>query len=161
MNAALPGIHRRIEKDTQGLADAKKALKPIPARLPANELNPNAKLARPHLKRRSMQMVLRLLAFNAEAWLADRLNAYLDDPDEYRAITANLLHQSGTITYGTHEITVILEAPDSPRIAGALTLLTDELNNTPTRLPGDHRTLNYQLTQAQTSTTNECLLQEV
>ncbi len=102
MNAALPGIHRRIEDAAQDLADAKKALKPIRAKIPANELDPEAKLARPRLERRSMQMVLRLLAFNAEAWLADRLNAYLNDPDEYRAITANLLHQGGTITYGTH-----------------------------------------------------------
>ena len=30
-------------------------------------------------------MVLRLLAFNAEAWLADRLNTYLADNNEYRA----------------------------------------------------------------------------
>ena len=30
-------------------------------------------------------MVLRLLAFNAEQWLASRLNAYLADNDEYRA----------------------------------------------------------------------------
>lgn len=161
MNAALPGIHRTIEKATQGLAAAKKALQPIPAKIPANELNPDAQLARPHLKRRSMQMVLRLLAFNAEAWLADRLNAYLNDPDEYRAITRHLLHQGGTINYSAKAITITLEAPDSPRTARALQLLTDELNNTPTRLPGDRRPLNYQVAQAQTSTTNECLLQEV
>ncbi|MDJ0315546.1 putative transposase [Arthrobacter sp. H35-D1] len=161
MNAALPGIHRRIEKATQALADAKKTLKPIRAKLPANTLNPDAKLARPHLQRRSMQMVLRLLAFNAEAWLADRLNAYLNDPDEYRAITSNLLHQGGTITYGTHEITVILDAPDSPRTARALQLLTEELNNTPTRLPGDRRPLNYQIAQAPISTMSKHVLQEV
>ena len=35
-------------------------------------------------------MVLRLLAFNAEAWLAEHLNAYLADPDECRAITYQL-----------------------------------------------------------------------
>ena len=161
MNAALPDIHRTIEKATQGLAAAKKALKPIPAKIPANELNPDAQLARPHLQRRSMQMVLRLLAFNAEAWLADRLNAYLNDPDEYRAITRHLLHQGGTITYGARQITVTLDTPDSPRTARALQLLTAELNNTPTRLPRDRRPLKYQVAQAQTSTTNECLLQEV
>ena len=87
-------------------------------------------------------MVLRLLAFNAEAWLA----AYLNDPDEYRAITRNLLHQGLThIHYGTHQISVTLEAPDSPRIARALALLTEELNNTPTTLPGDRRPLTYQV----------------
>jgi hypothetical protein len=39
-------------------------------------------------QRRSLQMVLRLLAFNAEAWLVDCLNAYLH-------------HLGGTITYTT------------------------------------------------------------
>ncbi len=90
-------------------------------------------------------MVLRLLAFNAEAWLADHLNAYLGDPDEYRAITRSLLHQGGHIHYTTGAITVTLEAPDSPRITRALALLTEELNNTPARLPGDHRPLTYQI----------------
>ena len=32
-------------------------------------------------------MVLRVLAHNAEHWLSGRLNAYLRDEDEYRAIT--------------------------------------------------------------------------
>ena len=32
-------------------------------------------------------MVLRLLAHNAEHWLATHLNAYLRDENEYRAIT--------------------------------------------------------------------------
>ena len=106
-------------------------------------------------------MVLRLLAFNAEAWLADRLNAYLNDPDEYRAITANLLHQGGTINYTAKTITITLERPDSPRTAGALQLLTEELNNTPTKLPGDHRTLTYKVARAPISTMNKRVLQEV
>ncbi|MEV8183411.1 putative transposase [Specibacter sp. NPDC078692] len=161
MNAALPGVHRRIEKAIQDLAAAKKALKPIPAKIPATELNPDAQLARPHLQRRGLQMVLRLLAFNAEAWLADRLNAYLTDPDEYRAITRNLLHQGGTINYGTHQISITLERPDSPRIAHALDLLTDELNHLQARLPGDHRPITYQITGHPNSTKTQPVLQEV
>jgi len=93
-------------------------------------------------------MVLRLLAFNAEAWLAEHLNAYLGDPDEYRAITRNLLHLGGHIDYTTEHITITLETPDSPRVARALARLTEELNNTPARLPGDHRPLTYQVTGA-------------
>jgi hypothetical protein len=84
-------------------------------------------------------MVLRLLTFNAEVWLAEHFNTYLAGPDEYRAITRNLLHQSGQIEYDTSAINVTLDRPDSPRIARALHLLTDELNHTPTRLPGDPR----------------------
>ena len=101
-------------------------------------------------------MVLRLLAFNAEAWLAEHLNAYLADNDwgslplagEYRAITRHLLHHSGQIEYATSAITVTLDRPDTPRIARALTLLTDELNNTPAHMPGDRRPLTYQVRPA-------------
>ena len=84
-NAQLPSAHRRIEQATAALADAKAVLKPIPAKIAATELDPDAKRAYPRLARRGLQMVLRLLAFNAEAWLAEHLNAYLADPDEYRA----------------------------------------------------------------------------
>ncbi|AIY00150.1 hypothetical protein ART_0551 [Arthrobacter sp. PAMC 25486] len=65
----------------------------------------------------------------------------------------DLSDSGGTITYTDKGITVILDRPDSPRIAGALTLLTDELNNTPTRLPGDHRTLTYKVAEASQITT--------
>ena len=59
----------------------------VPAKVPATDMDPDAKRALPRTTRRGLQMVLRLLAFNAEAWLADHLNAYLPDNDEYRAIT--------------------------------------------------------------------------
>jgi hypothetical protein len=93
-------------------------------------------------------MVLRLLAFNAEAWLAERFNTYLADPDEYRAIVRHLLHLGGHVYYTADRITVTLDRPDSPRVTRALQLLTDELNATPARLPGDHRPLTYQVTAA-------------
>jgi len=148
LNAALPGAHQRIEHAAATLAHAKAALAPIPAKIPALDLDPDAKRARPHLARRGLQMVLRLLAFNAEAWLAEHLNAYLTDPDEYRAITRNLLHQSGHIDYTKNSITVTLDRPDTPRITRALELLTNELNNTPPRLPGDPRPITYHLKPA-------------
>ena len=169
-NAALPGAHQRIWHAQSALADAKAALKPTPAKIAATELDPDAKRARPQLARRGLQMVLRLLAFNAEAWLAEHLNAYLADPDwgslplagEYRAITRNLLHQGGQVDYTSNAITVTLDRPDSPRVARALHLLTQELNNTPARLPGDRRPITYQIAAAQeTSTEPPRLLREV
>src|SRR5665647_473995 len=148
-NAALPGAHRRIEKATAAVEDAKTALKPVPAKVLATELDPDAKRARPHLARRGLQMVLRLLAFNAETWLAEHFNAYLADPNEYRAILANMLHLSGHVDYTTKEaITITLDRPHSPRVARALHLLTEELNATPATMPADHRPLNYQLAEA-------------
>ena len=148
MNAALPGVHRRIEVAAAALERAKTALRPVPAKIAATELDPNAKRARPRLQRRGLQMVLRLLAFNAEAWLAEHFNAYLVDPNEYRAIARNLLHLGGHVDYTTKAITITLDRPDSPRVAHALQLLTEELNATPARLPGDRRPMTYQVTGA-------------
>src|SRR5664279_2010105 len=147
-NAALPGVHARIDAAIAAADDAKTALRPIRAKVLATDLDSDAQLARPHLGRRGLQMVLRLLAFNAEAWLAEHFNAYLIDPNEYRAILRNLLHLGGHIDYTTTAITITLDRPDSPRVARALQLLTEELNATPTVMPTDPRPLIYHLTEA-------------
>jgi transposase len=146
-NAALPGAHRQIERATLTLNQAKTALRAVPAKIAATTLDPDAQRARPRLERRGLQMVLRLLAYNAEAWLAEHLNAYLADPDEHRTIGRHLFHLGGNVDYQHASITVTLDRPDSPRVARALQLLSEELNATPAHLPGDHRPLTYQLAQ--------------
>jgi hypothetical protein len=52
-----------------------------------SDIDPQAKAALLRAGQRGLQMVLRLLAHNAEHWLSSHLNAYLRDDDEYRAIT--------------------------------------------------------------------------
>jgi transposase len=148
INAALPKAHKRIDTAAAELRKAKTALRAVPAKIAATDLDPDAKRARPRLQRRGLQMVLRLLAFNAEAWLAERFNAYLADPDEYRALLRNLLHLGGHVDYASNQITVTLDRPDTPRVARALELLTDELNATPARLLADRRSLTYQIRTA-------------
>ena len=147
-NAAIPSLQQAITVASATLDARRTTLKPIPAKLPATELDPGAKHARPHLQRRGLQMVCRLLAFNAEAFLAEHLNAYLTDPNEYRAVMRNLLRLGGTISYTDRHVTVTLDRPDAPRIARALELLIDELNATPGHIPGDRRPLTYQITQS-------------
>jgi len=133
-----------IAKDA--LIEAVASMKGIPAKLPRNEIDPNAKRARPAFAARALQMVCRLLAYNAELDLARRLNTYLDDPDEYRAIARNLLHLGGTVAYGRDAVTVRLDRPDAPRVAHALEQLVKELNLGPVvRLAGDRRPISYQV----------------
>ena len=115
------------------------------ATLAATELNPDATRALPDLGRRSLQMVLRLLAYNAELWLSEHLDAYLADPDEVRAITRHRLQQPGTIKYTHRSITVTINRPDQPRVARSLEQLTQELNTTPAHIPGENRPITYQL----------------
>jgi len=146
-NAAIPGLQHAVALATAARDACRTTLKPIPAKLLATDLHPDAKHARPHLQRRGLQMVCRLLAFNAEAFLAEHLNAYLTDPDEYRAITGHLLRLGGQISYEPKTITVTLDRPDTPRVARALELLVDELNATAIHIPGDRRPLTYRVTQ--------------
>lgn len=66
------------------------------------------RIERDEAKKALKPMVCRLLAYNAELDLARHLNTYLEDDDEYRAITRNLLHQPAAITYTKTTITVTL-----------------------------------------------------
>ncbi|PZS25133.1 MAG: hypothetical protein DLM61_20540 [Pseudonocardiales bacterium] len=148
INTAIPAAQTAIDHAEAALTRAAATLKTIPAKIPANQHDPTAKRAILRTQRRSLQMVLRLLAFNAEQWLAGRLNAYLADNDEYRATLRHLLHLGGQITYTTKTITVALHTPATPKITRALRLLVDELNTTPPRIPGDHRPITYKIKTA-------------
>ena len=123
------------------------ARKAANARLPAGQIDPEARTAVLRAGRRGLQMVLRLLAHNAEHWLATHLNAYLRDDDEYRAITRETIIRglAGTITYTPAAVTVELQPPAEPRVARALTLLIDEINTQPPAIPGDTRPITYRL----------------
>jgi transposase len=146
LNQRTATAQQKIHHLEKEITAAEANLKTIPAKLPANQTDPNAQRAVHRASRRALQMVLRLLAHNAEHWLAQHLNAYLQDPDEYRAITRNLLHLGGTITYTASSIHVRLDQPNTPRLTHALTLLLQEINNTPPHLPGDPRPITYTTT---------------
>jgi hypothetical protein len=145
----IPAAERQITRAQNILATARTARDKIPAKLPASAIDPQAKVALLRAGRRGLQMVLRLLAHNAEHWLSAHLNAYLRDDNEYRAITRETIIRglAGIITYTPAAITVQLDPPGEPRIARALDLLLDEINHNPPSMPGDTRPITYQLAQ--------------
>ncbi len=147
----IPGAQEKIETCKQKLAEAETERKKHPAKLPASQIDPAATRAILHINRRCLQLTLRLLAANAEHYLARHLNAYLQDDDEYRAITRETIIRglAGTITYAPKNITVTLDRPGQPRVTRALTLLLAEINARPPVLPGDSRPITYTLRQAQ------------
>jgi hypothetical protein len=143
INRASLAAQKKINKVDRAITNAEDDLRNIPAKLPANQIDPDAKRAIHRANRRGLQMVLRLLAHNAEHWLAHQLNAYLQDPREYRATTRNLLHLAGAITYTPHAVTVTLDRPNTRRLTHALTLLLQQINTRPPRIPGDPRPITY------------------
>ena len=146
-NAAIPAAERAISAARRKARDAAAARDTIPAKLPADQIDPEARTAVLRTGRRGLQMVLRLLAHNAEHWLANCLNAYLRDDDEYRAITRETIIRglAGTITFTPAAVTVDLQAPAEPRVARALALVTDEINAQPPAIPGDTRPITYRI----------------
>ena len=143
----IPAAQEKITAARKKLDAAASARDKIPAKLPANVIGPEAKVALLRTRRRGLQMVLRLLAHNAEHWLASHLNAYLRDDDEYRAITRQTIIRglAGTITSTPGAITVTLQQPGAPRITRALAMLIEEINDNPPAMPGDQRPITYQL----------------
>ncbi len=146
-NKAIPAANRAISAAKKKVKDATAARKKIPAKLPADQIDSDARTAVLRAGRRGLQMVLRLLAHNAEHWLATHLNAYLRDDDEYRAITRETIIRglAGVITFTPATITVTLEPPGQPRVARALALLTEEINAQPPSIPGDSRPITYHI----------------
>jgi len=147
-NDRIPGLQENITRARAAAAAAVAARKPVPAKLPASSIDPDARTAVLRAGRRGLQMVLRLLAHNAEHWLSNHLNAYLRDDDEYRAITRETIIRglAGTITCTPAAMTVTLQRPASQRVTRALELLIDEINATPPAMPGDTRPITYQIT---------------
>jgi hypothetical protein len=146
-NAAIPAATRRISAARKKLQAAQDARKPVPAKLPANEVDPDARTALLRAGRRTLQMVLRLLAHNAEHYVATRLNAYLCDDDEYRATARETIIRglAGTAEFTPAAVTVTLDRPGQPRIARALGFLLDEISAAPPSVPGDPRPVTYRL----------------
>jgi len=146
----IPRAEKKIGTCTRNLEKARAERKRHRAKLPASEIDPAATRAVLHINRRCLQLVLRLLAANAEHYLARHLNAYLQDDDEYRAITRETIIRGlgGTITYTPKTITVALDRPGQGRVARALRLLLAEINTSPPVLPGDGRPITYTLRPA-------------
>lgn len=144
-NRQIPPAQHKITTCEQAIRRLTADRDKIAVRLPANTINPDAQRALQRTHRRALLMVMRLLAYNTDTWLADHLGIYLQDPNEYRAITRSLTHHGGLITYTPHTITVTLDRHHSPRINRALTSLTDELNTHPAHIPGDPRPITYQV----------------
>ncbi len=143
----IPAAQQKITAAERQLTRAKTALDKTPSRLPANEIDPDAQRAVLRASHRTLQMILRLLAHNAEHWLANHLNAYLRDDNEYRAITRQTIIRglAGTITYTATAITVTLDQPPARAVTRALRQLLDEINHNPPAMPADTRPITYQI----------------
>ena len=120
LNKKLTSAHAKIEKAKKAVTAAETTRNQVPAKLAANVIDPTAQRALLRTTRRALQMVLRLLAYNGEHWLATHLNTYLRDNDEYRAITRQTILRAtaGTITYTPRRSRSSSNHPTAPASQG-------------------------------------------
>jgi len=146
-NKTLISQHQqKIKAAERAVRNAETVRDAVPAEIAANQADPDAVRAIHATSRRALQMLLRLTAANAEHWLAGLINATLNDDDEYRSITRNLIRQTpGTITCTPQAITVRLDRPHHAPTAAAVQDLLGQLNATAPRMPGDPRPISYAL----------------
>ena len=143
----IPAAQKKISVAREKLAAAAAARDKVPAKLPANAIDPEAKTALLRAGRRGLRWCgtarpqRRALAISPPQRLpARRRRIPRHHPRNHHP------RPGRTITWTPDAITVRLEQPGAPRIAGALTLLIDEINATPPAMPGDTRPITYQLT---------------
>ncbi len=136
-------VTARNERDA-----AKEALRPVPAKVRRNEIDP-----RPRSPPRGFTVGRCRWSVACSPTTPSSTSPAASTPisttrTSTRAITRNLLHQPGAVTYAKHSITVTLRPPDAPRVTRALALLCDQLNANPPRMTGDRRPITYEIAAA-------------
>ena len=97
-------------------------------------------------ERRLVVNSLKLAAYNAERMLALRFLKHYRRPQDAFSVFRALLHLPGQVHYlDRQRIEVILDRPDSAKVAAALEALLAEINPEQPRLLGDGPRLSFAL----------------
>lgn len=123
-NADLNHARRHVLERIEALRDD---IARLPTKVRRADLAPGAKIARPKPRRRVFVNALKLLAHNAEKWLADRMG-----PGPYGAhalpILRALFNQPGQIRFERDRVLVEIAPLDTPRYQACVERLLDALN---------------------------------
>jgi len=100
----------------------------------------------PQLERKLITDVVKIAAYNAQAWLADRLAHHYTNSNDLYDLLRSFAQLSGTlIRQADGELRVCLQPPDLPLHRRALTGLCAELNLLRPVFPGTHLAVHYEL----------------
>lgn len=123
-NADLNHARRHVLERIEALRDD---VARLPTKVRRAELEPGAKIARPKPRRRVFVNAIKILAHNAEKWLADRMG-----PGPYGAhalpILRALFNQPGQIRLERDRVVVEIAPLDTPRYQACVERLLDTLN---------------------------------
>lgn len=103
-------------------------LRYTPAKVPRTALEPRAKRAILQHDRRHLVTAIKVAAYDAERWLAQRFNVTYQRANDYLTVTASLFQQPGTLHLAAGVLHVRIVPPADGRAREAFTALCAELN---------------------------------
>jgi len=127
-------LRRRIAHQRQLLARLENRLRHTPGQIAAEKVNKTRSLLRED--RRLVVNSLKLAAYNAERMLALRFLKHYQRAQDALSVFRSLLHLPGRVRrVDGHRLEILLDRPDSGKVANALDALLVELNAEKARLP--------------------------
>ena len=124
---------RQIAQKRQGLARVENRLRHTPSQISAQQAGKTRALLQED--RRLLVNALKLTAANAERMLAVHFDRFYQNPKDAFSIFRGLLQLPGIVrATGPDQIEVLLQRPDSPKVAEALGSLLADLNQEKPRM---------------------------
>lgn len=141
---ALSGLRRQIAGKRQALARVNNRLRHTPSQISAQQVEKTRELLSED--RRLLVNALKLAACNGERALALRFDRHYQCSKDVFSVFRCLLQSPGMARDdGSGGVEVQLNRPDSPKVAAALELLLDELNQEKARMLGTGPILTFRL----------------
>jgi hypothetical protein len=132
------------------IKETKSQLRSLPARVPLSSLGPLPQV--PRLERKLITDVVRMAAYNAQSWLADRLARHYTNTNDLHDLLRSFAQLSGTlIRESDGGLRVCLEPPDLPLHRRALAGLCADLNLGQPVFPGTDLPVHYEVAESQSA----------
>ncbi|MGZ3601818.1 MAG: putative transposase [Ktedonobacterales bacterium] len=130
------------------IEETRSQVRSLPARVPLSSLGPLPKV--PRLERKLITDVVKIAAYNAQSWLADRLARHYTNTNDVHDLLRSFAELSGTLTRQPDGgLRVCLQPPDLPLHRRALAGLCADLNLAQPLFPGTDRRLHYEVAENQ------------
>lgn len=147
---AQADLRRRISQQRQALSRLENRLRHTPGQISAQQIDKQSVLLRED--RRLLVNALKLATANAEKMLALRFNRAYQCPKDACSIFRGLLQLPGTVRrVNPNRLEVVLEQPDSDKVAIALQTLLTELNTQQHRMFAQGPILAFRLADVKSS----------
>ena len=121
-------------------------LRNLPTQVALSSLGPLPQ--EPQLERKLIMDVIKIAAYNAQSWLADRLASHYANTNDLHDLLRSFAYLSGTlIRQADGGLRVCLQPPDLPLHRRALAGLCADLNLTQPVFPGTDSRLQYEIAE--------------